>query len=115
MSYHELKTIPEDLRTKLDSSDAEMFWIEDPAHAWLKVPKELFEAYDITASTYSYQDDSYVYLEEDCDATLFIDAAGINDWYIPTKLFPHQMKYGDRSPRDLDRIKAVDTPNEKGG
>ena len=115
MSYHELKTIPEDLRNKLDSSDAEMFWIEDPAHAWLKVPKDLFEAYDITASTYSYQDDSYVYLEEDCDATLFIDAAGISDWYIPRKLYPHQMRYGDRSPRDLDRIKAVDTPNEKGG
>lgn len=46
---------------------------EDPGHAWCKVPRSLIEtlgiAGDITG--YSYQRGDYVYLEEDCDLSLF--------------------------------------------
>jgi hypothetical protein len=48
----------------------------DPAHGWLKVPiKELVKlgiAKDI--SNYSYQKGNYAYLEEDADATKFLNA-----------------------------------------
>ena len=44
-------------------------WIVDTAHAWLKVPKQEYEESKFQASKYSYQDDEYVYLEEDCAAS----------------------------------------------
>lgn len=49
---------------------------EDPAHGWLKVPKELLTKLGIAAkiTAYSYMHGNYAYLEEDCDATLFADA-----------------------------------------
>ena len=47
-------------------------WIVDTAHAWLKVPKQEYEESKFQASKYSYQDDEYVYLEEDCDASGFL-------------------------------------------
>lgn len=82
----------------------ELVWISDPGHAWLKVPKALYSAYKVHASPFSYQDTDSVYLEEDCDATLFINAAGIGDWYIPTKWYPQQMGYSDVHPRDMERL-----------
>ena len=48
----------------------------DPGHGWLHVKRaELFAAgvADII-SEYSYQHGDTVYLEEDCDATCFLDA-----------------------------------------
>jgi len=47
----------------------------DPSHAWLKVPIEDVGKYNIKdISTYSYQDGSFCFLEEDCDAPLYINA-----------------------------------------
>ena len=48
----------------------------DSGHSWLKVDKsELFNLKIASKITnYSYEEDGYVYLEEDCDATLFINA-----------------------------------------
>tara|TARA_Y100001938_G_C7771201_1_gene273339 strand:+ start:229 stop:483 length:255 start_codon:yes stop_codon:yes gene_type:complete len=47
----------------------------DPSHAWLKVPIEDVGKYNIKdITTYSYQDGSFFYLEEDCDAPLYINA-----------------------------------------
>lgn len=51
------------------------FW-HDPGHAWLEVPvgdlKELGLTHSI--SRYSYRKGDQTFLEEDCDASVFINA-----------------------------------------
>ena len=49
----------------------------DPGHGWLSVPRTMLEALEITnqISHSSYQHGNRVYLEEDCDAAVFVDAA----------------------------------------
>ena len=46
----------------------------DPAHGWIKVPKALLEVLGIAdkITPYSYMNGGFAYLEEDCDATLFV-------------------------------------------
>lgn len=50
----------------------------DPGHGWIKVPTRLLIELDIdqVISSFSYlsRDGKNAFLEEDCDATLFIDA-----------------------------------------
>lgn len=55
-----------------------MNWICDPGHAWLKVKiKDLFKSgVSEKISPYSYLLGSYAYLEEDCDAPLYLQAVG---------------------------------------
>ena len=48
-------------------------WITDPGHAWLRVPIGDYAASGIQASSSSYIDADYVYLEEDADAALYLD------------------------------------------
>lgn len=50
-------------------------YLQDPGHGWLAVPLSLISEWGITPSSYSYRDESTGYLEEDCDARLFMDAA----------------------------------------
>ena len=47
----------------------------DPAHGWIKVSKQLLKDLGIETkiTPYSYQHGEYAYLEEDCDATLFVE------------------------------------------
>jgi hypothetical protein len=47
-------------------------WHSDAGHGWLKVPHELVEPVAHLVTSYSYRDAAYAYLEEDCDATRFI-------------------------------------------
>jgi len=49
----------------------------DPGHGWLEVPKSLISELGIEnqITPYSYMDDENGYLEEDCDAAVFADAA----------------------------------------
>lgn len=52
-------------------------WVYDPGHAWLKVPYSKLAEYGMGVSTfsrYSYYNRYLrcVYLEEDCDAPLFL-------------------------------------------
>lgn len=51
-------------------------FISDPGHGWLKVPFSLIEKLGIVdhITRYSYQRYEFVYLEEDCDAPLFLEA-----------------------------------------
>src|SRR5262245_17970213 len=51
-------------------------FIEDPGHGWLVVNREeIFSlGIELKVSSYSYQEGGLVYLEEDCDAPLFIKA-----------------------------------------
>lgn len=48
----------------------------DPGHAWLRVPLSELERLDIAdqISHYSYMNGEYAYLEEDCDAGIYIKA-----------------------------------------
>lgn len=47
----------------------------DAGHGWLKVPKSLIPP-DLKISQYSYKNDDFVFLEEDCDAVSFIKQFG---------------------------------------
>jgi len=57
-------------------------FIEDPGHAWLSVPLSDIQALCIAdhISSYSYMSPTRAYLEEDCDATLFINTADAAGW-----------------------------------
>jgi len=59
-------------------------WISDPGHAWLEVSLDEIYALNIQdqISRYSYIRGERVYLEEDCDAGIFIEAlkARIPTW-----------------------------------
>jgi hypothetical protein len=50
--------------------------VDTPAHSWLRVPLSELDALGIrdNITEYSYEDDLYAYLEEDCDLTTFIEA-----------------------------------------
>jgi hypothetical protein len=52
-------------------------FITDPGHGWLRVPHKVIRDMGLTAksfSRYSYVDNDYMYLEEDCDAGVFLQA-----------------------------------------
>ena len=51
-------------------------YYQDPGHGWIAVTKEEIEELGIqkAISHFSYLDKDYVYLEEDCDAPMFIKA-----------------------------------------
>lgn len=50
---------------------------QDPGHGWLAVKMDLIRKLGILGkiSPYSYAKGQTVYLEEDCDASVFLDAA----------------------------------------
>lgn len=49
-------------------------FINDPGHGWLKVPFHYIQDFKIGSciSNFSYVNGDYIYLEEDCDANLFL-------------------------------------------
>ena len=48
---------------------------QDPGHGWYRVSREMLRKMDLLdkISSFSYQKGDWVYLEEDCDATIFFD------------------------------------------
>lgn len=56
----------------------------DAGHGWLKVNRAELDALGISdkVSAYSYQKGDFAYLEEDCDASLFMDAAKAAGWTL---------------------------------
>jgi len=81
----------------------------DPAHGWIEVNRADLDALDIAhqVSRYSYERADRVYLEEDCDASLYMDAAKAAGWVITmTESFAP-----DNSPvRDFPRYQPRVTP-----
>jgi hypothetical protein len=57
-------------------------WHTDPAHEWLEVDYADLVALGIedAISSFSYRNGDTVYLEEDCDAPLFLEAGDIHSW-----------------------------------
>ena len=77
-------------------------WITDPGHAWLRVPLADYAAAGITASSSSYIDADYVYLEEDADAGLYLDTVQIPEQSFREIHFDSVHMKGN--PRNMDRI-----------
>lgn len=66
-------------------------WHDDPGHSWLEVRQCHLDALGLTRwiSHYSYRVGDNVYLEEDCDAGLFLRAAERASWDIDFTLADH--------------------------
>ena len=77
-------------------------WITDPGHAWLRVPIGDYAASGIQASSFSYIDADYVYLEEDADAGLYLDTVQIPEQSFREIHFDSVHMKGN--PRNMDRI-----------
>jgi hypothetical protein len=62
-------------------------FISDPGHGWLSVPLQDLIDLKITEqiSTYSYMTLTRAYLEEDCDATVYLNAAKAAGWEVTYK------------------------------
>ena len=54
----------------------------DPSHGWLEVPVLDIMALGIIPSQYSHIKGDRVYLEEDCDATAYLESAKANGWTV---------------------------------
>ena len=79
---------------------------EDAGHSWMEVLKsELIDlGINKSISAYSYQNDEYAYLEEDCDAGKFIDAKK----RICIEIEGDFIYAGDSSPiRDFEKYEGV--------
>jgi len=71
------------------NTDITYIFISDPGHGWLRIPLANLGGYKPTV--YSYYDDEFAYLEEDCDAlgwakhnNLTISELRIQDSYVDT-------------------------------
>ena len=64
---------------------AKYSFVTDPGHGWLSVPLQDIQQLGIAdrISRYSYMTDKRAYLEEDCDAGVFLEAARIDPKSIP--------------------------------
>jgi len=54
----------------------------DPSHGWLEIPAIDVHALHLTPTHYSYIKGDKVYLEEDCDATAYLERAKSAGWKI---------------------------------
>ena len=66
--------------------NAVLIYHQDPGHGWLAVPKDIAREVGVTDadfSPYSYQDDLFLYLEEDGDMSSFM-----NLWRDRCGIFP---------------------------
>lgn len=52
-------------------------FVSDPGHGWLRVPLGHLLKSGYQPTEYSFYDHCYAFLEEDCDAPLFMRAAGV--------------------------------------
>jgi hypothetical protein len=65
----------------------EITFHSDPSHGWAEIPHNLIHELGIgqKISRYSYTDQHYAYLEEDCDLALFMQNAEGKGWEIQFK------------------------------
>lgn len=83
------------MTTTTDTNAAiRLLFHSDPAHGWLQVPRDLIDALGIAhrISQFSYVDatGAFVYLEEDCDASLFVAMARDAGWTLDVKEVDHR-------------------------
>jgi hypothetical protein len=76
-------------------------WVVDPGHGWLSVPLSLATKVE-GISTFSYMRAGRAYLEQDCDAALFLNHYGIDPETITTV-----QRFEDEAPcRNFARFAA---------
>jgi hypothetical protein len=87
--------------------DLILYFHQDGGHAWLKVSKDTFNRTNLTMrsiSCFSYHDNKNYYLEEDVDATLYLN--NLKDQKINFSFI--DVDDGDYSPiRNLPRVEMV--------
>jgi hypothetical protein len=83
-----------------------LIWIDASHHEYLRVTKEDLIKLNVwrDLSPFSYGSENYAYLEEDCDAGIFLDAAEDADWTITLETvdlprFPHVKFKGEKVGR----------------
>jgi hypothetical protein len=77
----------------------------DPGHGWLKVTPADCESLGMVAESftaYSYRDEKFFYLEEDCDASRFVLA--YESRHGKTPAIKHSNRNSDSPIRRLARI-----------
>jgi hypothetical protein len=83
-------------------------FIYDAGHGWLRVPLKEIEALNIKPSSYSYRDQKFGYLEEDCDASMFWTAKAKQDGSVDVMGSVVRINGGDRAfVRNLARFEGV--------
>jgi hypothetical protein len=89
----------------------------DSGHGWLQVDKKALKLFNIEhlISSYSYDDGVFVYLEEDCDAPLFLQHFyGKDEWWndeqhkLHYRSIPNYEYSGDAPCRSYPSYKAVE-------
>lgn len=85
--------------------------VRDPGHSWLKVPMKELDRLGIAddISSYSYQKGDMAYLEEDCDAGVFIQARVARMEPVKIKEFTRQRMSKIRKYDAYTRV-SVSTP-----
>ena len=78
----------------------------DSSHGWLEVNRADVDALGIAdkISRYSYLNGDRVFLEEDCDASHFLDAAKAHGWTINVQ---EKHTNGDSFIRNFSRFERV--------
>lgn len=89
----EVRQIPEGVR-----------WVVDPGHGWLRVPLVSAEGLEVSECSYVDYRGGWLYLEEDCDAGVWLRAHGLDGG---SQLFPVQYLDVDAPCRSLPRVQAV--------
>ena len=88
------------------SSNYDYIWIRDVGHGWLRVRKDEYLLTGFKATPYSYEDDTYVYLEEDVDAPTYLELHQPN----PKKIV-EEFYNGECPIRLMDKIQEVKMEN----
>lgn len=82
-------------------------FFSDPGHAWLRVTLQDLAAAKMPlemVSRYSYRDGANIYLEEDCDASLFIAHWEANQGPFTRDMVTESHNNGRSFVRNLERI-----------
>jgi len=79
-------------------------YFQDPSHGWIAAPLSLLRNWAFFPSRYSYQDASFAYLEEDCDAARFMAEAAARG--VAVTLTEHHTNT-DHPIRQLPRFKET--------
>ena len=99
--------IPAKGETEPEDVDPHFTWMIDPGHGWLQVERGLYDKVckrtGWNASSYSYEEPGFVYLEEDCDGPYFLRL--LQAW-VGYRIGPFQYseKLHSEWVRDLDTI-----------
>ena len=75
-------------------------WMVDPGHAWLIVERDELTKLGIKdkISSYSYYKNDLAYLEEDCDAAIYIEAVIAQRGISPADMKPYSQSFERNAP-----------------